>query len=83
MRHSPELFDIETDPEELHDLAADPRHAARLAEMERDLRAICDPEAVDREAKRDQAAIIEKIGGVDAALSFGKVMSGATPPPKV
>lgn len=80
--HSPELFDIESDPEELVDLASDPRHAQTLSRLESELRAICDPEAVDRRAKSDQAAIIEKIGGKEAALAFGKVMSGATPAPK-
>ena len=82
VRHRPELFDIEADPEELHDLAGDPMHSETIAALEAELRAICDPEAVDRAAKADQAAIIERIGGADAALSFGKVMSGATPPPK-
>ncbi len=82
VRHRPELFDIEADPEELHDLAGDPRCAATLAEMDAELRGICDPEAVDRAAKADQAALIDKIGGADAALSFGKVMSGATPAPE-
>lgn len=82
VRHAPELFDIETDPEELCDLACDPRHATIVAEMDKALRAICDPEAVDRAAKADQAALIERIGGAQAALEFGKVMHGATPAPK-
>ena len=45
--HRPELFDLATDPEELHDLAGDPAHAEVLREMEAQLRRICDPEAID------------------------------------
>ena len=47
----PQLFDLEADPEELHDLAGDPAHAALLREMEARLRAMLDPEAVDAEAE--------------------------------
>jgi choline-sulfatase len=82
VRHRPELFDIETDPEELVDLASDPRHAKLMAELETELRRFCDPEAVDRAAKADQAALVERMGGLRAALDFGKVMHGATPAPK-
>ena len=77
--YAPELFDLEKDPEELHDLAGDPAHAGILAEMEKRLRAICDPEAVDAQAFADQDAMIEGYGGREAALSMG--MTGATPPP--
>lgn len=82
VRHAPELFDIEADPEELVDLAGDPRYADALAELASELRAICDPESVDMEAKNDQAALIERIGGKSAALESGKIMHGATPAPK-
>lgn len=75
----PELFDLETDPEELHDLASDPAHAETLKEMEAALREICDPDAVDAAAKADQAALVERFGGRDAALTSGT--PGATPVP--
>lgn len=72
---APELFDLDNDPEELHDLAGDPAHAANLADMQRALRAICDPEAVDAQAKADQAALIEGYGGPDQAHLLGSSTS--------
>lgn len=75
----PELFDLQYDPEELHDLAADPAHAEVLARMEAELRGLLDPEAVDRQAKADQAALIAHHGGPEAAHRLGS--STSTPAP--
>ncbi len=72
---APELFDLATDPEELCDLAADPAHAGVLAEMERALRALCDPQAVDRQAHADQAALIDHYGGPEQAHQLGSSTS--------
>ena len=72
--HPPQLFDVETDPEERHDLAADPRHAGTLATLERELRAILapgDPETIDQRAKADQRRRMEEAGGKDAVLADG------------
>lgn len=80
VRHRPELFDLELDPQELHDLAGDPAHAAVLAQMEAELRRICDPEAVDAQCKQDQLAMIERLGGLAVASKMGA--GGATPVPK-
>ena len=77
--YPPELFDLETDPEELNDLAADPGHADVLAAYEALLRARLDPETVDRQAKADQAALIERHGGREKAKLVGA--PGATPVP--
>lgn len=77
---APELFDLDTDPEELADLAGDTAHAATLADMEAALRQICDPEAMDALAFADQGAMIARHGGREAALKLGA--PGATPPPK-
>jgi len=77
----PELFDLETDPEETTNLAADPAHAETLAAMEAELRTICEPEATDAQAFADQAALIAKHGGRDAALKLGA--PAATPPPEL
>jgi choline-sulfatase len=78
---APELFDLEADPEEMTDLASDPIYADTLVAMQTDLRAICDPDAVDAQAFADQADLIERLGGRDAAVKLGA--PGATPPPKV
>ncbi|AHV92042.1 hypothetical protein [Bordetella holmesii] len=81
VRFEPELFNLEQDPEELHDLAADPAYATVLADMKAALYAICNPEDVDRQAKADQAALIERLGGVQIASTMGS--SSATPAPVV
>jgi choline-sulfatase len=73
----PELFDLDTDPAQAVNLAADPRHAATVAHFERQLRDRLDPEAVDRRAKQDQNALVARFGGRDSALRSGT--PGATP----
>ena len=77
----PELFDLEDDPEELVNLATSPDHRTVLQDMKDALGAILDPDATDRQAFADQAALIERHGGREAALKLGA--PGATPPPKV
>lgn len=77
----PELFDLENDPEELTDLSGDAACADILRSMTDALRAIVDPEAADRQAFADQAALIESFGGKDAALGMGP--RAATPPPEL
>jgi len=69
--YAPELFDLEQDPEELHDLAGKPESAPLLAGFEAHLRGLLDPEAVDRQAKRDQAALIARHGGTERILKRG------------
>ncbi len=53
----PTLFDIERDPNELADLAADPAYGEVLSAMDRRLRSICDPEATALRARRDLGLI--------------------------
>jgi choline-sulfatase len=76
-----ELFDLETDPEEMTNRADDPACATLLEDLHIELRKICDPERVDALAFEDQAELIERVGGRDAALKLGA--AGATPPPAI
>jgi choline-sulfatase len=71
VRHRPQLFDLQTDPEELVDLAADPAHGATLRALEAELRGHLDPEEVDARAKRRQAELLARYGGREAALARG------------
>ena len=64
--YAPQLFDLERDPRELDDLAADPLHAGQLENMTQVLKRILDPETVNRKAFEDQARMIEKLGGLEA-----------------
>jgi choline-sulfatase len=51
-----------------------------LAEFEAALRSMLNPEAVDREAKDDQNALVERYGGREQALRLG--YPGETPTDK-
>ena len=77
----PQLFDMIADPDELDDLAGrnDAATLNLLAECESRLRAIVDPEAVDRRAKADQAKRIESLGGREAVLSRGTFTNSPVP----
>ncbi|QQO20609.1 sulfatase-like hydrolase/transferase [Bradyrhizobium diazoefficiens] len=79
VRFRPELFDLETDPEELDDKAPNPAYAPKLQEMEAELRRIGDPQAIDAQAKMDQQELIERFGGAEIASTLGA--TGATPAP--
>ena len=76
-----ELFDLDNDPEELHNLAPRPELASVRQDLHAELRRICDPERVNDQAFADQAALIERHGGRVAALKLGA--PGATPAPKL
>lgn len=67
----PQLFDLESDPDERHDLADDPAYADVLATCERELRSIVDPVAVDEEARADQQRRIQAAGGKEAVIAAG------------
>ncbi len=78
--YPPQLFDMERDPWECRDLATDPAHASVLVACERALRAICDPDAVDTQAKADQRRLLDANGGA-AAVLVGGVKIPYTPAP--
>ncbi len=75
----PELFDLDSDPDEAANLANDPSYSAYVAELRSDLRRIVNPEAADRQAKSDQRALVESFGGREIAFRMGT--EGATPAP--
>ncbi len=77
--YPPELYDLAADPEEQDDLAGKPESVEIIAEFEGVLRAILDPEEVDARAKRDQAALIERLGGRAHVIETAGI--GATPTP--
>jgi choline-sulfatase len=75
-----QLFDLEADPDERHNLADDPALAVVLARLESALRAICDPEEVDRRAQADQRRRVEAVGGAEAIVSGGVKFTHSPPP---
>lgn len=79
--YPPQLFDLAADPEELVDLGTDPAHAAIRETCEAKLRAVCDPEDVDRRAKARQAEQLAMHGGREAVIERGDL--GYSPPPGV
>ena len=74
-----QLFDLETDPEELNDLASNGRYAAVLDECHHRLLRVCDPDEVDRRAKARQAELLAQNGGREAVIERGDL--GFTPAP--
>ena len=76
-----ELFDLDNDPEELHNLAPQAELASIRQDLHAELSRICDPELTNAQAFADQAALIERHGGRDAALKLGA--PGATPAPEL
>jgi len=76
----PELFNLETDPEETRDLSQNSEFKHILNELKRDLYKICDPEETNKLAFEDQDKMIREYGGIEAAGKLGA--TGATPPPK-
>ena len=79
VEYSPELFDQERDPEEEHNLAADPAHAAILSELTAELTARLDPIAVNARAQASQAALVQACGGREAVLAKGSFQGTPAP----
>ena len=71
VNQDPQLFDLSKDPDEINDLSQNPEYRSVLDSMIKKLREICDPEEVDRRAKADQKALVEKHGGREAILNRG------------
>ena len=79
--YPPQLFDMIGDPDETRDLGQDPSYADVRETCARALRAICDPEEVDRRAKADQRRRIDATGGPAAVIAAG-VKVPYTPAPE-
>ena len=75
----PQLFDLEKDPDELNDLSTAPSHHTLVADFERELRSILDPESVDAQACADQRAMVERCGGEEAVRAKGAFDHSPTP----
>jgi len=76
-----QLFDLESDPDEAHDLVAEGRDGGKTRALEAKLRAICDPEVVDARAKADQRRHAEAWGGREKLLGEENLIF--SPPPGV
>jgi choline-sulfatase len=61
---------MESDPQELVNLADTPEHALTLTDLRNQLFQILDPEEVNRQAFADQAKMIESLGGMEAILAM-------------
>lgn len=59
----PQLFDMENDPDECCDLAADPAYAEVVASMHAQLETVFDPEALESASKQAQAELMDAHGG--------------------
>jgi choline-sulfatase len=79
--YEPQLFDLQQDPEELHDLAGVANYARVLTECRALLQGLCDPEDVDRRAKARQRELLAQNGGRDSVIARGDL--GFSPPPGV
>jgi choline-sulfatase len=79
VKYPPQLFDLENDPDEIHDLAADPRYREAREECRRKLYEMCDPVEVDRRARARQAELLALNGGREAVIKRGDF--GFTPAP--
>jgi choline-sulfatase len=80
--YSPELFDLEADPEESTNLADDPKYSAVLKDLDTVLRGIVDPEDADRRANLAQRELIESRGGPDKVMANLVTEKNYTPVPE-
>lgn len=68
---APQRYDLDADPEELTDLAADPGYTDVIDACADELRKICDPADVHQLALADQKEKIESHGGEEAVRATG------------
>ncbi len=75
----PQLFNLDDDPEERHDLGTVTKYADVRDNLRAELGSICDPDAINEQALSDCRDIVARHGGRDAVVAKGGF--GATPPP--
>lgn len=75
----PQLFDLDSDPKELRNLAREPGAQGLVRRYETHLRKMMDPEETDRRAKADQRSLIGALGGVEAVLRAGTFGNSPVP----
>jgi choline-sulfatase len=75
----PQLFDLDADPQETRNLAEEPGYRELVADCQKTLRQVVDPEAADALAKADQAARIAAFGGREAILNRGSFAYSPAP----
>jgi choline-sulfatase len=71
--HPPELFDLESDPDELVDLGDSSDHRGEREWLHGELLKFCEPDRVNAKAFQSQRALVEQLGGAQAvenALRF-------------
>lgn len=79
--YDPQLFDLENDPEELHDLSKNPEYQDTLKHCHDKLAEMLDPQEVDNRARSRQAELLAQNGGREAVIARGDL--GFTPAPGV
>lgn len=77
----PELFDLQADPEELHNVANDPKYTDIRAELYAALCNLLDPDDVNARANAAQVALVESRGGPEAVLAKLVTDKSYTPVP--
>jgi choline-sulfatase len=75
----PQLFDLDSDPQETRDLAREAGYQGLVEDCQRDLRRVVDPDAADALAKGDQRARIAAYGGREAIIARGSFGYSPTP----
>jgi choline-sulfatase len=68
--HPALLFDMQSDPRELVNLADDGEYIQTVKELRDQLFQILDPEEVNQQAFADQAKMIETLGGMETILAM-------------
>ncbi len=77
--HGAELYNIDTDAQELYNLSCNPEYEHIMHDFETALYNFVNPQVVDAHAKSDQKRRLQELGGLDTVLSQGGL--AYTPPP--